>query len=115
MVALGMFFSAILSKLVAMVVWVGALAVAAFVAMSDLGKDLFSWLFEQVLTVAVSAVSAVDSSGMNGFSASGWGSLPGELVNILGLLGVGTAMAIITAAIGIRLALQLIPFTRLGS
>ena len=44
-----------------------------------------------------------------------WSSMPEEIINILGLLGVGPACGIIVAAIAIRLVLQLIPFTRLGS
>ena len=62
-------------------------------------------------------VSAIDGLPLDTIStnSTAWGSLPGEVLNIMGLLGVGTAVTIISAAIGIRLVLQLIPFTRLGS
>lgn len=112
---LGSFFSAVIAKIVALVAWFSALAVAFFVSFWDIFKDIFSWVFEQMLTVSTSAVGSIDVSAMSGYSAMGWGSVPSEVVNILGLLGVGTAITIITAAIGIRLLLQLIPFVRLGS
>lgn len=110
---MGAFFSALFAKISAVLTWVGDLFKAVFVSLWDLLSDAASWVFEQVLGVAVSAVAAVDTSGLS--SASGWGSLPAEVINILALLGVAQAVGIIVAAIGIRLVLQLIPFTRLGS
>ena len=107
-------FSMLLAKIFAVMGWFAALFVAVFVAFWDLIKDAFSWLFEQVMKVAISAVGSIDVSGISGY-ASSVGSLPGDILNILGLLGVGTAISIITAAIGIRLVLQLIPFVRLGA
>lgn len=106
-------FSMLLAKIAAALAWIGDLFKAVFVALWDLLSDAASWVFDQVLGVAVSAVSAVDTSGLS--AAVGWGSLPAEVINILALLGVAQAVAIIVAAIGIRLVLQLIPFTRLGS
>lgn len=110
---MGALFTLLFAKVTAVLAWVAALAVAVFVSLWDLVKDAFSWLFEQVLTVAISAVGSIDTGALNGLG--GWGSIPGEILNILGLLGVGTAVSIITAAILIRMALQLIPFVRLGS
>lgn len=110
---MGALFTLLFSKIAAVLDWVGKLWVAIFKAVWDLAKDAFSWLFDQVLGVAVSAVGAIDASSLSGLG--GWGSMPGEILNILGLLGVGTAVSIITAAILIRMGLQLIPFVRLGS
>ena len=62
----------------------------------------------------VKAISAIDLSGIQPHLSAA-GGLPGEILNIMSLLGVGTCVSIIAAAIGIRLVLQLIPFTRLGS
>ncbi len=42
-------------------------------------------------------------------------AIPPSVMNILGLIGLGQALTIIGVAILIRLGLQLIPFTRLGS
>ena len=110
---MGAFFSALLAKIAAVAKWFGDLFVAVFVALWDWLKDGFSWCFEQVMDVAIAAVSSIDVSGIS--TAGGWGALPAEVINILALIGVGEATAIIVAAIGIRLVLQLIPFTRLGS
>ncbi|MNR09819.1 hypothetical protein D3C85_1260400 [compost metagenome] len=104
----------LLAKLAAIVGWFGKLAVAVFVAGWDFIRDAACWPFEQVMQIVVTAVQAVDLTPVTS-SLQSWGTLPGEILNILGLLGVGQAAAIIVAAIGIRLVLQLIPFTRLGS
>ncbi|ATA56526.1 hypothetical protein CKY39_27290 [Variovorax boronicumulans] len=107
-------FTMLLSKLAAIVEWFGKLAVAVFQAAWDFIRDAACWPFEQVMEIVVSAVQAVDLAPVTS-SLQSWGTLPGEILNMLGLLGVGQAAAIIVAAIGIRLVLQLIPFTRLGS
>lgn len=109
----GQFFTTLFQKIAAVVKWFSDLFVSIFVSAWDIFKDVFSWVFEQLLEVVVTAVSALDVSGLQG--ATSWGSLSGEILNILALLGVGQAVAIILAAISIRLAMQLIPFVRLGS
>lgn len=111
---IGDFFSAIIAKLVAIVQWFADIFVAIFVALWDLVKDAFAWVADQLLGIVQSAISAIDVSAFAGF-ATVWGTAPAEFMNILSLLGVGTATTIILTAIGIRLALQLIPFVRLGS
>lgn len=110
---MGALFTLLFSKIAAMMAWIGLLTVAVFVALWAVVKDGWSWPFDQMMSVSVSAVSSIDISQLS--SVNAWGSLPGEVLNILGLLGVGTAVSIITAAIGVRLVLQLIPFVRLGS
>jgi hypothetical protein len=109
---MGGFFTTLFAKIAAVVKWVSDLWVAIFVAAWDLLKDGFSWLFDQVLSVAVAAITAIDLSGI---TSQAWGTIPGDIGNILSLLGVGTAITMITAAITIRIGLQLIPFVRLGS
>ncbi|HZY18630.1 MAG TPA: DUF2523 family protein [Ramlibacter sp.] len=112
---MGDLFSALFAKVAAVVKWFSDLFVAVFTAAYDLLRDVPAWCFDQVLSVAVSAVTALDTSALSNAAAGGWGSIPAEVSNILSLLGVGTAITIITAAIGVRLVLQLVPFTRLGS
>lgn len=107
-------FTLILAKIVALLVWFGKLAVAAFAAFWLLSTDVGCWVVEQMFDAAISLVNQVDVSGFNQ-SLSAWGSLPAEVLNVLGLLGAGEASAIILSAIGVRLGLQLIPMTRLGS
>lgn len=111
---MGALFTSLFAKLASIVRWIGDLAVAVFTALWDFVRDAACWPFEQLMDVVVSAVQALDLSGFAQY-AHVWGDLPAELVNILGLLGIGQASAIIVMAIGIRLVLQLIPFTRLGS
>lgn len=111
---MGDLFTSLFAKVAAVIKWFSDLFVSVFVALWDVVKDGFSWLFDQVLQVAVSAVNGLDVSALSSVSMQA-GSLPGEILNILQLIGVGTAVSIITAAIGIRLLLQLVPFTRLGS
>lgn len=111
---MGGLFTTLFAKIGAVVDWAGSLFVAAFAAMYLMAKDLFSWLFESFLGVAITAVKAIDVSGITPFTSSA-SSLPSQLLNVLSLLGVGTAISIISAAILIRFGLQLIPFTRLGS
>lgn len=80
----------------------------------DMATDLFLWGVEQQLSVILWLIGQLDFSGIQPY-VDQWGSLPGEMLNVLGLLGIGQASLVIIAAIGIRLVLQLIPFTRLGS
>lgn len=112
---MGAFFTAILGKIVGFAAWIGALAVACFAAWWLLGTDLFAWLFEQVLDIAISALNALDVDFQQFNPGNYIGGLPPELVNMLGLLRVGEAFTIIASAAVIRITLQLIPFTRLGS
>lgn len=106
--------SMLIAKLAAAVKWIGDLFVAVFAALWDILRDVPAWILDQCLGIVVSAVSAVDVSGMQ--DAGQWfGQLPAEVLNMLGLLGIDYALGIITGAIVIRLTLQLIPFTRLGS
>ena len=112
--ALAAGLSMLLAKVVAAVKWIGLLFVAIFVAGWDFVRDAFTWLLDELMHVAVLALGAIDVSAMQSAS-QWWGGLPAEIMNMLGLLGFGIAMGIIFAAIAIRLVLQLIPFTRLGS
>ena len=111
---MGAFFTAILAKVVGFAEWIGRLFVAVFAAAWDFIRDAVCWPFEQMLDLVVSALGALDVSGLSA-NINAWGSLPAEVTNILGLLGAGQATIIISSAIGVRLVLQLIPFTRLGS
>lgn len=106
--------AAIYGKVAALIAWFGNLFVAVFVAFWDILRDVFAWVFEQVLTVAVAGVSAVDVSGLTN-NLQGAFVIPQSILEVAAAIGLGQALAIIAAAITIRLGLQLIPFTRLGS
>lgn len=110
---MGAMFSLVLAKISALLGWIGDLFIAVFVALWDMITDVLCWLFEQLLKVVSTAVQAIDFNGLSGYAQGA--TLPGEIMNVLALLGVGTAITIILSAIAIRLGLQLIPFVRLGS
>lgn len=107
-------FTMLFAKISAVLVWVVELYQKCWLAAWDILRDAACWPFEQVMKITVSAVGAIDLSGIEGYAAQA-GALPGEILNIMSLVGAGTCIGIITAAIGVRVILQLIPFTRLGS
>lgn len=110
---MGAMFTLVLAKLSAILGWVGKLFEAVFVALWDMITDAFCWVLEQLLKIVLAALQTLDFNGFASYAANN--PLPAEIGNILSLLGVGTAITIIIAAITIRLGLQLIPFVRLGS
>lgn len=111
---MGAAITMILAKIVGLATFFAKLAVAFFVAFWLLSTDLGCWFVEQLLSFAVEMISDLDVSSFQS-AASSWGSLPAEVLNVLGLLKAGWAASIIVSAIGLRLILQLIPGVRLGS
>lgn len=112
---MGEFFSAILKKIVDFAVWIGGLAAAGFAAAFTLGKDLFSWLIEQLFDLIIWLLDQIPLDFEMFNPAQYISALPAEVVQMIGYIRLGEALAIIVAAIIIRIGLQLIPFTRLGS
>lgn len=104
----------ILAKIAAAVAWIGKLFVAVFVALWDFIRDAACWVFEEVLKISIAAANSVDVSAISG-AGQWWSSVPADVLNIMGLIGLQYALGIVFAAILIRLVLQLIPFVRLGS
>lgn len=107
-------FSMLFAKITAVLQWFGDLFISIFVALWDIFKDVFCWVFDQSLSIVTTAVSAVDVSAFAGLTAS-MGSIPASVSQVLSCIGVGTAFTAIAAALAIRFGLQLIPFVRLGS
>ena len=115
MAFLGVFFTQLLAKLVAQSAFLLALVIAGFAAFWLLGTDLGVWLFEQFMDLSIMILNSLgfDFDALN--VTKYMTVLPQETINMMGLIGIGQAMAIIIGAIGVRIVLQLIPFTRLGS
>lgn len=107
-------FTMLLAKIAASVAWFGKLFVAVFVALWDIGKDGVCWVVEEFMKLAVTTLQALDVSAISS-NLGVWGSIPGNVMEVLSALGLGQAFTVIVAAIGVRMVLQLIPFTRLGS
>jgi hypothetical protein len=114
---MGAMVTAILAKFVALAAWFGALATAVFAALWLFGTDLVCWFLEGIFRVVQTVLNGLP--GPDAFSALNpaqyLSGAPAELVNMVGLMRVGEGLAIILAAIAIKLVLQVIPFTRLGS
>lgn len=115
MQGIGLFFTTILGRIAGVLGWTGALAVAAFSAMWFLGTDLFVWLFDQSLGLAASVLDTFSFDAELFNPAAYIDALPPEILDMLRLCRVGECMAIIAASVVVRIMLQLIPFTRLGS
>lgn len=112
---MGAFFSAILAKFSAVLSWVGQLFVKIFTSLWDMLTDAVCWVFDGLLTIASTAINALDLSGLTPYADSMWSGVSGDVLNVLGLIGLGQALGIVAAAIVIRLTLQTIPFVRWGS
>lgn len=104
---------AIIATIVAFGTWLWGLVKNVFTALWDVVVDGICYIADKGLSFVVDMLSAIDVSGIQGVGS--WAALPAEMINVLGLIGFGSAMAIIGTAIVIRLGLQLIPFVRLGS
>ena len=78
-------------------------------------KDFFIWVIEQLSNLGLMLLESVGSllSGLD--VASYWGLLPPETAHFLNAIGISQALGMIVTCLGIRMLLQLIPFTRLGS
>lgn len=117
MAALAAALQLILNKVIAWAGWLLQVVLQVFVDLWEFVTDGFVWVFEQLLGLVVTILeSAADLPGWSPVSqAVSWlGAIPGDMLNILGLLNFGTCMAIITGALMIRFALGLIPFVRVG-
>ncbi|HWI05607.1 MAG TPA: DUF2523 family protein [Acidimicrobiales bacterium] len=107
-------FTFLLAKVVALARWFGELFVKVFEALWHMVTDLVCWAFDGFLGIAVSALGVLDFSAFTQYLGL-WASLPGGVIEVLEAIALAQAVGIVIAAIGIRLVLQLIPFTRLGS
>lgn len=111
---MGQLFTAILSKLTALANWFLQIVISVFTDIWEMIVDGTCYLFDAILTFAVDAANQLDISELTQYSGL-WNMLPNGLKEVLGAIGFVPAVAIIFAAILIRITLQLVPFTRLGS
>lgn len=78
-------------------------------------KDMVFWIFEQVMNAISSAlgaaVSAFDVVDVSQYLEN----IPPNVAWIMGAVGLPQCLGLIISAIALRMVLQLIPFTRLGS
>ena len=93
--------------------WIFGLVKKVFLAVWDFFVDAVCLVLDKVLQWGVDMIASLNVSSLQ--LSQSWSGLPADVLNIIGLCGLGQCMVIIGAAIAIRLALQLIPFVRLGS
>jgi hypothetical protein len=107
-------FDYLFAKLDAIWQWFADVVVDFFTALWDVVVDAVSYLFEQVLSLAVAAANGLNLSGITA-NFGAFSSLPSGMLEVIQATGVGAALAVVAVALGIRFVLQLIPFVRLGS
>lgn len=114
---IGQFFTALLAKFGSALTWIGNLFKGVFVSLWHVVTDVFCWVFEGFLKILQGVLDALP--GTQAFSllnpAQYINGMSADMVNMIGLVRVGEGLAIILAAIAVKLVLQVIPFTRLGS
>jgi hypothetical protein len=88
---------------------------SAVLTLWDMIADSFYWIMDTISSLVSMILNGLGNSYASMDLLPALSFLPPEVSNIMGLIGLGQCMALIVAAIGIRVILQLIPFTRLGS
>lgn len=79
-------------------------------------RDLLLWIFDQFINLVVTLITALPSIDFSVLNPGKYfPSLPSSMINMMQYLHVDVAIGMIISALVIRLTLQLIPFTRLGS
>lgn len=96
--------------------WLFALVLACITTVVSLLQDLVCWTLDQLMGVATYVLSLLDFGFLSSTTLhDAVAQLPPTVLNVFFLLGLPYCLALITGAMFIRLILQLIPFTRLGS
>lgn len=106
------FFTSILAKVVNFAKWLLLCFKQVFVDIWNMLTDLFCWLFESILAIAIGALDAI-AIPFN--PQTYYNMIPSDVANMLGYIGIPQALSIIVAGLVIRFLLQTIPFVRWGS
>ncbi len=85
------------------------------ISLVNMLKDLFFWAVEQIMAMVNLLLSGVFSLFAPVDMSQYMTSIPPTVAWVMAAVGVPQCLSIILAAITVRLMLQLIPFTRLGS
>lgn len=113
------FVKGVFTSITKAIEWLGKMAVAVFEAAWDMLTDAFVWLLESIFKLVAEIISGVANSfalnDLKNFITNLWSQVPVEVISVAQAIGVPSALGIVVSGIMIRLALQLIPFVRLGS
>lgn len=106
------FFTSLLGKIAGLANWFLSVFMQIFKDIWNVFTDLFCWLFDGLLGIAVAALNLINVP----FNPQSYYALiPPETANMLGVIGASQALAMIVSALVIRFGLQTIPFVRWGS
>ncbi|BCX89515.1 hypothetical protein MIN45_P1888 [Methylomarinovum tepidoasis] len=111
--AIGSFFTDLLRLITDWARWLLDVVVQIFVDLGELALDVVWGALDSIISVAVGLLSALPAPSFD--LAGALGGLPAEMINVAGLIGLGQAIGIVIAALGVRFVLQMIPFVRWGS
>ena len=99
--------------------WLGKMFLEVFAALWDMITDAFAWLFESLFKLVAELLNGIaDGFGLDAlksFVMNLWSQVPPDVIAVASAIGLPSAFGIVVSGIMIRLALQLIPFVRLGS
>lgn len=95
--------------------WVLDLFVALLKLLGVVVIDAVCYVLEGAGEFILWCLDQFDFSRLTSQAERAWNSLPSQLLDVAVAVGLNDCMAIIGTAILVRFALQLIPFTRLGS
>ncbi len=109
--AIGSFFTFLLKLITDWAGWLLNVIKQIFLDIWEFFTDIPVWIFEQIMNLVLYIIGSLPFPEPPNY----WSGLPAEILNIMGLIGISEALAMILAALTIRILLQLIPFTRLGS
>lgn len=86
-----------------------------YISIRDILFDIPLWIFDEIFKLGNLAIHSILQL-FKPFDLSNYLTfIPPEVSWVLSMIGFPQCLAIIASAISIRLVLQLIPFTRLGS
>lgn len=95
--------------------WFLSLVIAIFELLSVIVIDMVCYVLDGVGSFIIWALNWLDVEQITNYTQTMWSNVPPELLTMAVAMGFTEAGKIIAAAVGFRIFLQLIPFTRLGS
>lgn len=106
------FFSSLLVKIANFAAWLLQVVLRIFKDLWNMVTDVFCWLVDELLAIAVGAISVID---VPFDPQTYYAMIPPDVVNMLGVIGITQALTMIVASLVIRFILQTIPLVRWGS
>ena len=77
--------------------------------LTQLFHSLWQWVVDQIFTFAAFCINLVTFDASLFDTTLSWGGVPDQAIYVLNQCGIGHCLAMLVAAIGIRVTLNLIP------